>query len=95
MGMGENAVSRVVVIAPYNLVAHGSQSRQRGGVQLPSALIERSDEVMGEFLLVHGEKPFPFNLAASAFTARKQWVLTLPSLQPMAWAVSATSSSSQ
>jgi len=43
----------------------------------------------------HGAIPLAFNALASAWTAREQCVLTLPSEHPITEAVSATSSSSQ
>ena len=51
---------------------------------------------IGELLVVdHGAIPLAFNALASAWTAREQCVLTLPSEHPITEAVSATSSSSQ
>jgi hypothetical protein len=49
----------------------------------------------GVVLVVHACIPFAFSALLRAWTAREQWVLTLPSEQPMAAAVSATSISSQ
>jgi hypothetical protein len=46
-------------------------------------------------VVVHSLIPLAFNALLRAWMARKQWVLTLPSEQPMAAAVSATSISSQ
>ena len=42
-------------------------------------------------LVVHGAIPFARRAFASACTAREQWVLTLPSEQPMAMAAPLTS----
>ena len=47
------------------------------------------------FACGHSFTPLADSDSASARTAREQWVLTLPSEQPIAAAVSATSSSSQ
>ena len=44
---------------------------------------------------VHSEIPLALSALLKAWTAREQWVLTLPSEHPMAAAVSATSISSQ
>ena len=44
---------------------------------------------------IHSFIPFADRAVASVWVAREQWVLTLPSEQPIAAAVSATSMSSQ
>jgi len=70
----------------------GFDGRRR---QPAGALVERLGDLGDEFLLVHKRMPFSFNLADNVFTARKQWVLTLPSEHPITLAVSAMSISSQ
>jgi hypothetical protein len=44
---------------------------------------------------IHGTIPLLRSASAKAWTAREQWVLTLPSEQPITAAVSAVSNSSQ
>src|SRR5581483_3579644 len=62
----------------------------RAPIQIPG-------DLPGEVVVVscHSLIPLAVSISASAWTAREQWVLTLPSEQPIAAAASATSSSSQ
>ena len=76
-----------------NFMGQAGIGRQAGGY-LPA------QSVLQELVLllvfgVHGWIPFAFSALLRAWTAREQCVLTLPSEQPMAAAVSATSMSSQ
>src|SRR5690606_5071270 len=72
-------------------VAFGQARRDAAGVS-----IHRQGGVGGGFWrAVHSTIPLAFRERLRVCTARKQWVLTLPSEQPMAAAVSATSISSQ
>ena len=86
----------------------GAETRERGRPRLLQpvscarpqrlgALIEVMDDFPREFgfSFAHRVIPFAFSIPAKAWTAREQWVFTLPSEQPIAAAVSATSSSSQ
>ena len=61
------------------------------------ARIEVTRYFLGEFVLVvvHSLSPLADSIPARAWTAREQWVFTLPSEHPIAAAASATSSSSQ
>lgn len=79
----------------HGLTARGKQMCSGLLPEAVDTLIQRLFDVVYEILFAHGEIPFAFNFAANALVARKQCVLTLPSLQPITWAVSATSSSSQ
>jgi hypothetical protein len=47
------------------------------------------------YFRIHNTIPLAFKAAAKVWVAREQWVFTLPSLHPMARAVSAVLSSSQ
>ena len=67
---------------------------QAGG-DPPAKPVLRLQCVLEEVQIRHGCNPFAFSALLRAWTAREQCVLTLPSEQPMAAAVSATSMSSQ
>lgn len=75
--------------------ARGGQTIGRRSRQVVQSTIEMLSYLVGEMLLVHNVIPLLFNAAASVWVAREQCVLTLPSEQPIAEAVSATSMSSQ
>src|SRR5690348_5187469 len=65
--------------------------------KIGDTLVEVARNLPAEFgfAIVHNVIPFALRMSAKAWTAREQCVFTLPSEQPMAAAVSATSSSSQ
>lgn len=69
------------------------QAYRRGGV--PCRSVEVLPNPAVKVLVIHSVKPFAASAAASVCVAREQCVLTLPSEQPMAAAVSAMSISSQ
>src|SRR6185437_8847291 len=73
------------------------QTIQGARPELGDPAVEVMGQLPGEFGFTfdHGVIPFAFSRSARARTAREQWVFTLPSEQPIAAAVSATSSSSQ
>lgn len=71
------------------------QARERSGIQLLRAMSQLPDDFPRQVVIVHSSIPFCFSMAARAWVAREQWVLTLPSEHPIADAVSATSISSQ
>ena len=66
-------------------------------LQLLGACVQVSLYSSCDFLVVgcHSRTPWAESISANAWTAREQCVFTLPSEQPIAAAVSATSSSSQ
>ena len=69
-------------------------------VEIVDTMIERMPDLVGKQAFIvkivgHGSIPFIFSAAASVWVAREQCVLTLPSEQPIAAAVSAISMSSQ
>ncbi len=71
------------------------QAAHYGRIQLAHPLIEVARNALCNVEFVHNVMPLAESRDDSLWTAREQWVLTLPSEQPMAAAVSATSSSSQ
>ena len=77
------------------VLSGGCEAIDCAGAQIMQAAIEVLPDFVGEVLFVHSEIPFAFKAAASACVAREQCVFTLPSEQPIAEAVSATSMSSQ
>src|SRR5574344_266224 len=68
---------------------------QRAGKALLGVFIQRCEVLglKGRGRGGHSSIPWALRAVLNVCTARKQWVLTLPSEQPMAAAVSATSSS--
>ena len=68
------------------------------GVYLMRAMIEKTYNFINQFMVLgcgHSVIPNFLNVSASVCVALEQCVLTLPSEQPMAFAASATSISSQ
>ena len=65
------------------------------GIDARQAVIEQARDPLSELRVAHRVIPLRSSQCASAWVAREQWVLTLPSEHPIAAAVSATSSSSQ
>ena len=94
-GRGEERAGFGLLLAGQRLFAGRSKARQRFGLDFVEPEVEVLSDLEAEMLFVHSVIPFAFNAAASACVAREQWVLTLPSEQPIAEAVSATSMSSQ
>ena len=85
--------SRRGALARKGELARGAQLLARGVVE--TRLVEQVADAVTELLFVHGVIPRALSAKAKACAAREQCVFTLPSEQPMAFAVSATSSSSQ
>ena len=87
-------------LQPGNAQALGDIVRQlrrplrKTGSDLHAIAIQQDFSLVME-RISHGCIPFAFSAVLRARTAREQCVLTLPSEQPMAAAVSATSISSQ
>src|SRR5262249_17228932 len=94
VGPSQHKGGRVNALARQGLLASRFQARKFAGVQIEPPVEELPDSVRG-LLFVHSSTPLALKAAASACAAREQWVLTLPSEQPMTAAVSATSNSSQ
>lgn len=72
------------------------QTIQCGRIELLGRTVQQGGEVI-EFQFDSHDRsiPFAFKMAAIVCVAREQCVLTLPSVQPMAAAVSAVSNRSQ
>ncbi len=71
------------------------QPIERVRADVVRATVQMLSDLVDEVLFVHKVTPLAFSAAASVCVAREQCVLTLPSEQPIASAVSATSMSSQ
>jgi len=86
--------AREAALAHQSGLACRFQAGELAGVQIEPLVEKLLDPVRG-LLFVHRSIPLALRAFASACDAREQWVLTLPSEQPMTAAVSATSNSSQ
>jgi hypothetical protein len=63
------------------------QAKLYATVQFAGAVIKMLSNLFCQIVFVHGSSPFDFKKAATAWVAREQCVLTLPSEQPIAAAV--------
>jgi hypothetical protein len=81
-------------------LTRGTQAFGDAVIEFFRASIEHATNLSGKLFFaisrtIHGLIPFAASAAARVWVAREQWVLTLPSVQPMAAAVSAISNPSQ
>ena len=72
-----------------------SKTIGRARRQFMQTAVQMLPELVSEMKFVHNVMPLAFSALAKVLVAREQCVLTLPSEQPIADAVSATSISSQ
>src|SRR5881394_514325 len=87
--------NRLGTLARKRRLARGLKLLHHGGVERASALVQDLADAAGEMQFVHGfvrtpahrVTPRALSAAAKACVAREQWVLTLPSEQPMTCAV--------
>ena len=92
---GQQRLADGLFLTSQRALPRGGESRRRLRAQLVQPAVEVLSDLVAEIVFVHKVIPFAFRATASACVAREQWVLTLPSEQPIAAAVSATSMSSQ
>src|SRR5690606_32999566 len=88
---------RRTALASQRPFAGGGQLRHGTAIEIAGTLIECQGDFSREFVFpgIHSSIPCFLSSSAKACVAREQCVFTLPSEHPMAFAASATSSSSQ